>query len=162
MKKELDDNLCKDFPLLYKDRHGDARSTAMCWGFQCGDGWYNILYKLSSGLEELLLKFKTTSNNCECYHPFFLHQEKCNYNHRGVVCNCGKFEPYVPRATTVKEKFGGLRFYMSHMTDEMDELIEWAENASLTTCENCGEAGEVQQINGWLYCRCKDCFKKLK
>ena len=43
MKKELDEALCAKYPLIFKDRHADMRSTAMCWGLECGDGWYDII-----------------------------------------------------------------------------------------------------------------------
>jgi hypothetical protein len=47
---ELDAKLVADFPDLYADRHGDMRTTAMCWGFACGDGWEPIIRKLSEQL----------------------------------------------------------------------------------------------------------------
>lgn len=43
MKKELDEALCKEFPTLFRNRYGDMRTTAMCWGFDCGDGWYDLI-----------------------------------------------------------------------------------------------------------------------
>jgi hypothetical protein len=46
MRKELDEELCRKYPKIFRDRHGDMRSTAMCWGFECDDGWYNILDKM--------------------------------------------------------------------------------------------------------------------
>lgn len=55
MRRELDGRLCREFPNLYKDRRGDKRSTAMCWGFSCDDGWFDILYELSAKLEALIV-----------------------------------------------------------------------------------------------------------
>lgn len=54
MKKELDEKLCKEFPLLYADRHKSMQETCMCWGFECGDGWFDIIYNLSKRLEALI------------------------------------------------------------------------------------------------------------
>jgi hypothetical protein len=31
------------------------KNTAMCWGFDCGDGWFLILLALSEKLERLIL-----------------------------------------------------------------------------------------------------------
>lgn len=53
MRKELDEALCRDFPDLYAQRHDDMRHTAMCWGFQCGDGWEPLIRKLSENLTKL-------------------------------------------------------------------------------------------------------------
>jgi len=43
MKRELDEELCRKYPLIFKNRHAHMTETAMCWGFECGDGWYNII-----------------------------------------------------------------------------------------------------------------------
>ena len=45
MREELGDKLCRDFPVLFKDRHEPVRVSSMNFGFQCGDGWYDILYQ---------------------------------------------------------------------------------------------------------------------
>jgi hypothetical protein len=55
MRKDLDDKLVKDFPNLYRERHGDPLHTCMCWGFP-EDGWFNLIYELSSKLEALILQ----------------------------------------------------------------------------------------------------------
>ena len=43
MRRELDELLCQKYPSIFKDRHADMRSTAMCWGFSCGDGWFDLV-----------------------------------------------------------------------------------------------------------------------
>ena len=56
MKPELDEKLCQDFPNLYRERHGSANNTSMCWGFDIQDGWYDLLYEVSAKLEALILQ----------------------------------------------------------------------------------------------------------
>lgn len=43
MRKELDEALCEKYPELFKHRHADPTLTPMAWGFDCGDGWYNLI-----------------------------------------------------------------------------------------------------------------------
>lgn len=62
-------------------------------------------------------------------------------------------------AIQIKEKFGGLRFYMSSMTDEIDNLITEAETLSLKTCELCGKPGELRK-GGWVTVKCEECNAK--
>jgi hypothetical protein len=62
------------------------------------------------------------------------------------------------KASQVKEKFGGLRFYMTYYDKEMAQLISKAERDSLHICEECGKPGQLIQA-GWLYTSCKDCAK---
>ena len=51
MKKELDEALVAKYPKIFKYRHAPMTHTAMCWGFECGDGWYNIIDALCSNIQ---------------------------------------------------------------------------------------------------------------
>lgn len=53
----------------------------------------------------------------------------------------------------IKEKFGGLRFYINGAPDEVHKLIREAENRSYEICEVCGELGELRQV-GWYKTLC--------
>lgn len=50
MNKENTVKLASDFPELYRDVGKHPRETAMCWGFECADGWFDLIYKLSSDI----------------------------------------------------------------------------------------------------------------
>lgn len=43
MKQELDKLLCERYPKIFAHRHGDPRETLMCFGFECGDGWFDLI-----------------------------------------------------------------------------------------------------------------------
>ena len=53
MTPEHDELLVSRFPELYKNRHAPSTETAMCFGFDVGDGWFSILYMLSAALSSL-------------------------------------------------------------------------------------------------------------
>jgi len=65
MKQELDEQLVKDFPLLYKQRGLPMNQTCMCWGFP-GDGWEPLIRELSEKLEPLIMEVKDKSTTCFC------------------------------------------------------------------------------------------------
>ena len=44
--------LVKRFPVLYQDYRSPMTQTAMCWGFDHGDGWFEIIWQLSLAIEE--------------------------------------------------------------------------------------------------------------
>ena len=46
MKLELENKLVEKYPAMFVNYHGDERDTCMAFGFECGDGWYDILDKL--------------------------------------------------------------------------------------------------------------------
>jgi hypothetical protein len=56
MRQELDEQLCREFPNLYKNRNGSMQETCMCWGFDCDSGWFQLIYDLSKKLEAEILK----------------------------------------------------------------------------------------------------------
>ena len=54
----------------------------------------------------------------------------------------------------VKEKFGGLRFYINDTPDEVNDVIRKYESLSYKTCEICGEKGEIRK-GGWWKTLCE-------
>jgi hypothetical protein len=116
MNPEKSAYLVKHFPNLYKDYGGDPKQTLMAFGFEVGDGWFDLIKELSEKLEPM-----------------------------GVV------------AMQVKEKFGGLRFYVTHATDAAWDLIEEAERKSETICEECGDPGEIRDDRHWVLTLCDKC-----
>jgi len=59
------------------------------------------------------------------------------------------------RLLRVKEKFGGLRFYVEREPPEVRRLIHAAMDESLRACEVCGAAGEgVVRESGWRNTLC--------
>ena len=51
MKQELDELLCTKYPKMMVNRNLPMMETCMCWGFACGDGWYNILDQLMGNIQ---------------------------------------------------------------------------------------------------------------
>lgn len=69
----------------------------------------------------------------------------------------------VPTIAQIKEKFGGLRFYIDGSKPELSEatykLIGDAERASYVTCEECGAPAETDRSRGWIRTLCEPCKK---
>lgn len=60
----------------------------------------------------------------------------------------------------VKEKFGGLRFYVNFYTDELRTMIRDAEERSYNICEVCGKhIDKPITENYWIYAECEECHK---
>ncbi len=55
----------------------------------------------------------------------------------------------------VKEKFGGLRFYVGSTPRKVHDLISEAEAASFTICEMCGNPGKPRP-GGWIKTLCDE------
>jgi hypothetical protein len=70
---------------------------------------------------------------------------------------CAKLEPLCQdpctHAVQIKEKFGGLRFYLSRGCREVYDLIAEAEKKAAKTCEKCGEPG-APRSGSWIKTLC--------
>jgi hypothetical protein len=60
-------------------------------------------------------------------------------------------------AVQVKEKFGGLRFYIDGGNKEVYTLIHKTEDESYTICEACGSPEGKERRGGWIKVLCDDC-----
>lgn len=163
MRRELDEALCAKYPLIFKDRNEDMRHTAMCWGLECGDGWYNIIDTLC-GL--LTSDYRHAKSRYE-YALEKLGQPRYGFKANGdpsgeIVTQAEVDEKKaqldeetlkVPVASQVKEKFGGLRFYVQAATDKHYQYITFAESMSYHTCESCGAPGKTY-TDGWHVTLC--------
>jgi len=59
----------------------------------------------------------------------------------------------------IKEKWGGLRIYVSTSDDKIDDIISYYEAKAEMTCEMCGEDGKLR-TNGWFKTLCDKCYKE--
>lgn len=67
----------------------------------------------------------------------------------------------------IKEKFGGLRFYIGSASDEVHKIISKYESLSFETCEVCGEKGGLHKDCGWYgsiwyKTLCDEHYKEIK
>lgn len=62
------------------------------------------------------------------------------------------------RIVQVKEKFGGLRYYVDNASESAHSLIREAEKESLTVCQNCGSRDASLCEHGWVATLCSNCI----
>ena len=130
MKQELDELLCKKYPKMMVNRNLPMMETCMCWGFDCGDGWFNILDQLMGNIQHHI---DWKNKNSEVVAQVTLDQ--------------------------VKEKFGTLRFYYTGGDDEISGMVRMAESMSGVMCEECSAPAETHGP-GWIRTICKPCEEK--
>jgi hypothetical protein len=177
MKQELDKLLCEKYPKMMINRNKDMMETCMCWGFECGNGWYNILDQLMGNIQnhidwkEKQRNWAIEHNNIvtQCREGIFdlfeksmegvLNPEYKEKRLAEILENGFREVPEsIPQVTLdqVKEKFGTLRFYYTGGDDYISGMVSLAESMSGVTCEECGNPGE-QKGGGWVRTICKPC-----
>jgi hypothetical protein len=179
MKQELDKLLCEKYPKMMVNRNKDMKETCMCWGFECSEGWFNILDQLMGNIQHHI-DWKEKQRNWAM-----------EYNEMAARCKAGNFDLFeetmkahspeskekrlgeivagdfrqvpdaIPQVTLdqVKEKFGTLRFYYSGGDEYINGLVSMAESMSAITCETCGKPG-TQTSGGWIKTICEPCVEE--
>ena len=146
MKQELDELLCERYPKMMVNRNKDMKETCMCWGFECGNGWFNILDQLMG--------------NIQSHIDWNLRQRQVaiDFNSKAAPESMRKVPELVPQVTLdqVKEKFGTLRFYYTGGDNYIDGMVRMAESMSGVICEGCGNVGE-RRDGGWVHTYCTPC-----
>ena len=126
MNLDLDQQLCEKYPDIMAERRLGAMQTAMCWGFDHGDGWYHIL---DSAMRLVQAHIDMSKR-------------------RGHEIDQVVFEQ-------VKEKFGMLTIYHRGGDEYTDGVLRMAEEISRVTCEECGSPGTSTKT-GWIRTLCDD------
>ena len=108
MNDELSKKLLDDFPRLFRDRN----ETSMQRGFECGDGWFGLVYKLAQDIESVARESGLSPDS-----------------------------PEWPQCRQVKTKMGSLRFVVfavqgrPEMNKRISDLRTVALNLSFSICE---------------------------
>jgi hypothetical protein len=182
MKLELDKTLCERYPKIFADRHADMTTTAMCWGFDCGDGWFNILdqlcrqiqhhvdwrqqqYARAEGFNQALAE-AITGDKTKLTDYFTYGAVPDTRTYENVEFEIKRNQPrQLPKliqqvvATQVKEKYGTLRFYYDGGDEYISGMVTLAEAMSSVTCERCGAPGETRH-SGWVQTLCETHFQE--
>jgi hypothetical protein len=140
MKQELSEKLFKAYPKIFPNavsKDEQHISEYELFSFQVEDGWYDIIENLCY----------TIQNHIDSRETYLFHKK----NSGGEV----KDSDYIPQvvAVQVKEKFGGLRFYVSGGDEFCRGAIFMAEALSHHTCELCSSKGELRK-GGWVRTLC--------
>jgi len=130
MSPENTKKLYEKYPKIFKQHKDSMQTTAMCWGFECGDGWYWLI-----------------DNLCDCIQGY-------------LDSNSKHLKLDQVEATQVKEKFGTLSFYTNFENETSGGMVWLAENMSANICELCGSTKDVTQTKGWIKTRCKKCMEE--
>ena len=54
MKIELQNKLFEKYPKIFRQKDLSMQQTCMCWGIDCGDGWYWLLDRLCEYLQSMI------------------------------------------------------------------------------------------------------------
>jgi hypothetical protein len=135
MSPEKDLLLRQRYPKIFKTSTHKDEPLDM-WGLECDDGWFELVDTLCSKIQSHIDWRSKNINNAE------------------------ELENLQVVAEQIKEKFGGLRFYVTGGDDITEAFISFAETMSMKICETCGNPGKQQSFRGWIHTSCDPCSEK--
>ena len=178
MTKEKERELTNKYPNLYRYPGWDNISgSLMAFGFECNDGWFSLIDTLSQdiseqlelrdgatvfpGVRRLIRKLFYTSEGIPrklLLYGWLRPLERWTYTYKGEF-----------RVLQVKEKFGGLRYYVEGGDKAIESFIRFAERSSYKICEDCGQGGDYTKEYkenrvitdnpcGWTFTKCVVCW----
>ena len=140
MNKDLTNKLLNKYPKIFMQHTLPCTETAMCWLFECGDGWYRLLDMLC-----FQLQFNTDKNS---YPQVEATQVKEKYG--------GLRFYYIILASDKENK------WRERHCGVIDGIVSFAEYLSEETCEKCGSTGDASLTEGsWLKTLCKRCKSNI-
>lgn len=178
MKVELQNKLVEKHPAFFeylKDCNGVM--MPMRFGFECGDGWYFIISNLMDTIQNYIdnqnnqtqikskfwRKFLKFNGTVDKIFSHFKWSRKLYFSFRSKMINrleSEKVEQMTIDLMQVKEKYGGLRFYIHGGDSAIDGMISLAEDMSYNTCEYCGTTENVGTTQGWISVCCATCHQR--
>jgi hypothetical protein len=178
MKQELDDLLVQKYPKIFRDRYAPMTHTAMCWGFDCHDGWFNIIDALCNNIQHHIdwsrkqrlsaLRYNRALKRALEKNDRSALERYMNFGDGSIsqwaidnatqIIKRGEYRKETPVvaqviASQVKEKFGGLNFYYYGGDEVIRGMVRMAESMSYRTCEECGAPGKANS-HGWISTLC--------
>jgi|Laugresu1bdmlbdd_1035124.scaffolds.fasta_scaffold30447_3 hypothetical protein len=144
----------------------DPLEPITLFGLEIGDGWLPLIENLC----KLLYKKVNRQNHDIKYYKDIL--EKNNYHNfttkEDLESKIALAEKLLeeainemPKFQQIKEKFGTLRIYTSHLNLYIDGAIDMAESMSEHICEKCGDKGQLYE-KGWHRTLCFKHAEELK
>lgn len=130
MKAELEKKLFEKYPDIFRQKNLPPQQTAMCWGIECGDGWFDIIDKLCSCISMLV---NLTGMRVEATQ---------------VKEKFASLSFYVD----IRDVPGNF-LSIAHIIFDLTEI---AEVFSRMTCEICGKPGELSKDLNWYKTLCEE------
>lgn len=124
MNQTNTNKLVKSYPKIFKNVGGSRQVTCMAFGFECGDGWYDLLNDLCANIQKLMdgYEFEVVADQ--------------------VKEKFGALRFYY--------HFEGYHGVPEEVLKAVEKLIDLAEHLSNATCEKCGDEAELS-IRGMYY-----------
>lgn len=164
MNPKLEKQLYEKYPKIFRQKDLPMSQTCMCWGIDTCEGWYWLIDNLCGSIQGYIdANNHKVAKKIEIKDDDPLYPSDDDNPLDSKMIEKEILVDSIPQveAAQVKEKYGGLRFYVDGGDDMIDGMIWLAEHMSYSICEVCGTTKNVTvNETGWITTRCKRCRAK--
>ena len=158
MEPELENELIRKYPRLFRQHSLPITESCLAWGLECGKGWYPIIEEACSKLQKLL-----DSGKYEMIEFAQIKQKfatlRLYYDVKGPPTPwwarvCWWLNHHLGRWKLTRKlsyKFNNLAW----RSDPVNRITSEAEWKSAVTCEVCGKPGKLRG-RYWVYTACEE------
>ena len=142
--------LTEQYPLLFTRQEQEPFTL---FGFECSEGWYNILY---AAFDALYSPFKNAQSRMKwCVEQMQKHpdDEKAKEQAQQAIEHLDACQQALPIFVQIKQKFGSLRMYYDGGDARAAGIVDMAETLSCCSCEVCG-APATTRPGRWVSTLC--------
>jgi len=137
--EEYDTYMCNRYPFMFKERNLPMSQTCMCWGFDIGAGWRDLLDQACQKIEIV----EHTQNVSTVF-------SQVKQKYAGIRLY---HSPQPVNSTVVVNTI---------WFDVINDIIDLAESRSYHICEECSVPISHSIVDGhWIHALCISCYEKL-
>ena len=141
MNKELTQKLFDNYPTLFRITSSPFNEH----GFECSDGWYDIINNACYLVTQEIRASERHINYLQTAKSEDIKDEE-----QELLAA----QDRLPIIAQIKEKFGTLIIFTDRCNEYQRGVFDMAESMSSSTCECCGTLGKTYQI-GWHRTLCE-------
>lgn len=180
------EKLVEEFPKIFV--HRSNKKTRIGGGFECAEGWYNLLRRLCCVIQhdidsthdqrEFGFEYNHMITQAKLGDRSLLDERYKSFGEefkeRILTEGCREVPGEITQLEVdcIKEKFGGLRFHKRGGDDFSNGAIALAELLSFSICDQCGQTGRVgnqdlpygstEESGGYYATRCEKHWGRLQ
>ena len=147
MKTELNNQIMKNSSKLFDGTSGYSSYV------ECDDGWFDIIDAALTTIQgHITNRNNQIQSNIEWHATRDIGEPIPDWRRETELLE-------YPQVQQIKEKFGGLRIYLSIEDEYIHGIINMAEAMAVRTCEVCGAKGTMRG-GSWLKTLCDEHHKE--
>ena len=138
MREELESILVNKYPELCRDYGGNELVTCFAYGFECGDGWFNLI-------DDTLSKVDTLAKSCNL-----------NVKIDQIKSKLGELRLYI----NIEPGPGGSK--IQQVVSQIHNIIDVAIEESSKISEISGKPATRHSVKGWIYTATEEEIESIK